>query len=327
MKTLPCLALVAYALGCASLLAAVPASPPARESAELAAQYEAVSRPQFIQGKKLVSLLSIETGDSVLDLGCGTGKLAEYVAKLVGPKGRVIGLDPSPERIAIAKKREAGRLSFQVAGSDDLSSFPSGSFDRIYLNYVFHWIDKKADTLWQIARILKPGGRVGLSTGAKDQPSRIQKLIRESVREALGELPPGLFLSPFRISAQELRTLAEQVGLRIIDLQILPFSDYAKDPDDVVAFLDASSSGKFLTGVGEEERRRIIALFKRKLAHLQTPRGIEMEHPAIFLIAEKPKERSAGTTDGRSNDQPSSARHSSSHPRSCRTVCGVSSPM
>ncbi|QSR84552.1 class I SAM-dependent methyltransferase [Methylacidimicrobium sp. B4] len=289
MKALACWLPIAYALGCAGALTAVPAPPPARESAELAAQYEAVSRPQFIQGKKLVSLLSIEAGDSVLDLGCGTGKLAEYVAKLVGPKGRVIGLDPSPERIAIAEKREAGCLSFRVAGSDDLSSFPSGSFDRIYLNYVFHWIDKQAETLRQIDRLLKPGGRVGISTGSKDQPSRLRKLIRESVREALGKVPPGLFLSPFRIRAQELRALAEQAGFRIVALQVLPFSDYVKDPAGVVAFLDASSSGRFLSGVGEEKRARIIAVLQRKLARLQTRRGIKMEHPAIFLVAEKPK--------------------------------------
>ncbi|MGD9895563.1 MAG: class I SAM-dependent methyltransferase [Candidatus Methylacidiphilaceae bacterium] len=280
-----CLTLLALReAGFSRLFAASAAS---RDTPELAAQYEAVSRPQFIQGRKLVSLLSIQPGDSVLDIGCGTGRLAQYVAKLVGPQGKVLGIDPSPHRIAIAKRREEAGLSFEVAGSDDLSSFSSDSYDRVYLNYVFHWIEKKEETLRQIHRILKPGGRIGISTGYKNQPSRVRELIKDSIREVLGEVPPGVFLSPFRIGRRELQDLAGQAGFRIVDFQVLPFADYAKDPDEVVTFLFASSSGRFLSGLPEENRERIIAALKGKLGKLRTERGIEMEHPAMFLVGEK----------------------------------------
>jgi ubiquinone/menaquinone biosynthesis C-methylase UbiE len=289
MNLLPALLSLACFAGGLSSLGAAPAIPPPRESAELAARYEAVSTPQFIQGQKLISLLSIEPGDSVLDLGCGTGRLAQHVANIVGPQGKVLGIDPSFQRIAIAKRREAAGLSFQVAGSDDLASFASGSFDRVYLNYVFHWIDKKEETLRQIYRILKPGGRIGISTGSKNQPSRVRELIRASIREVLGKVPPDLFVSPFRMSQEELRTLAEQAGFRIVDFQILPFSDYAKDPEEVIAFLSASSSGRFLSGVGEERRERILSVLKEKLSTLQTERGIAMDHPALLLVGEKPR--------------------------------------
>ncbi|WP_196799574.1 methyltransferase domain-containing protein [Verrucomicrobium sp. 3C] len=289
MNLLPALLSLAWALACPSPLGAAPAVPPPRESAELAARYEAVSTPQFIQGQKLISLLSIEPGDSVLDLGCGTGRLTEQVAKLVGPQGKVVGIDPSVHRIAIAKQREAAGLSFQVAGSDDLASFASGSFDRVYLNYVFHWIDKKEETLRQIYRILKPGGRIGISTGRKDQPSQVRELIRDSIREVLGKVPPDLFVSAFHLTPRELRSLAEQAGFRIVDFQILPFSDYAKDPEDVIAFLSASSSGRFLSGVGEDRRERILSVLKQKLSKIQTNRGIVMEHPAMLLVGEKPR--------------------------------------
>ncbi|WP_202213461.1 class I SAM-dependent methyltransferase [Methylacidimicrobium sp. AP8] len=289
MKTFPIGVLLLSAMVGRSLFGASPAPSPAQEPAERAARYEAVSTPQFVQGKRLVSLLGIRRGDSVLDLGCGTGRLAEYVARTVGPAGKVVGIDPSPQRIAIAQRRRREGLSFAVGGSDDLSSFPDASFDRVYLNYVFHWIENKAETLRQIHRILKPGGRLGISTGYRDRPSRIRSLIRESVREALGEVPPDLFLSPFRLSARDLRSLAERAGFRVVRLQILSFRAYAKDPEAVIAFLDASSSGRFLSGVGEQERSRILAVLRRKLAKIRTARGIEMEHPAIFLVAEKPR--------------------------------------
>jgi arsenite methyltransferase len=58
-------------------------------SREVAATYEEVSIRQFEHGKQLISALNISNGERVLDIGAGTGRLAAYVAKIVGPSGRV----------------------------------------------------------------------------------------------------------------------------------------------------------------------------------------------------------------------------------------------
>ena len=53
-----------------------------------------------------------KVGDVILDLGCGTGELSSYLAELVGPEGKVIGVDPDKERIQLAKETQSNRKSF-----------------------------------------------------------------------------------------------------------------------------------------------------------------------------------------------------------------------
>jgi SAM-dependent methyltransferase len=80
-----------------------------RDTPELAATYEEVSIRQFENGKQLVSALNISSGERVLDIGAGTGRLAAYVAKIVGPSGCVVGIDPLPLRIKIAQSKAIGK--------------------------------------------------------------------------------------------------------------------------------------------------------------------------------------------------------------------------
>jgi len=58
---------------------------------------------QFEHGKQLLAALDIRPGQKVLDIGTGTGRLAIYVAGLIGPSGRVVGIDPLPTRIESAR--------------------------------------------------------------------------------------------------------------------------------------------------------------------------------------------------------------------------------
>ena len=84
-------------------------------------------------------------GDVILDLNCGTGELSALLAKLVGPEGKVVGVDPDRERILLAKEShsEISNLSF-LEGND--SNFPGNgveTYDIIFCHMVLHWIKNK----------------------------------------------------------------------------------------------------------------------------------------------------------------------------------------
>ena len=92
-----------------------------QDSDELARDYERLSLDrQFQSGKLLIRKLVIVPGERVLDVGCGTGLLAQHIADLVGPTGSVLGVDPLPLRIELAQAKARPNLQFKVADAYDL---------------------------------------------------------------------------------------------------------------------------------------------------------------------------------------------------------------
>jgi ubiquinone/menaquinone biosynthesis C-methylase UbiE len=112
----------------------------------------------------IADLAQLQRGETVLDVGCGSGTLALVAKKGVGRAGRVVGIDPSREMIARARRkaRKAGlSIDFQLGVIEQLT-FPDQSFDVMLCTWMIHHVpdDLKRQGLLEIARVLKPGGRL-----------------------------------------------------------------------------------------------------------------------------------------------------------------------
>jgi SAM-dependent methyltransferase len=128
------------------------------------------------------SLGAIKEGDAVLDIGCGAGIDLIFAAKIVGPSGRVVGVEMVTEMLDRGKRniKTMGleNVTF-VEGSAEKLDFPDDSFDVVISNGVFNLIPNKESALSEVFRLLKPGGRFMIAdqvlVGAlqKDLTSRI----------------------------------------------------------------------------------------------------------------------------------------------------------
>jgi arsenite methyltransferase len=109
------------------------------------------------------SLGALETGEGVLDVGSGAGTDTLIAAQMVGPQGRVTGIDMTPQMLATAR-RAAGEMGldnveFLEAEAEQLP-FPDESFDVIISNGVIDLIPDKDAVFAEFFRVLKPGGRI-----------------------------------------------------------------------------------------------------------------------------------------------------------------------
>jgi len=108
------------------------------------------------------SLGPIHNGDAVLDIGCGAGVDSLVAAAMVGPEGRVVGVDLTPEMLERARANlrmtSHENVSFREASAEDLP-FQDMSFDAVISNGVFNLIPDKGRALKEIFRVLKPRGR------------------------------------------------------------------------------------------------------------------------------------------------------------------------
>jgi ubiquinone/menaquinone biosynthesis C-methylase UbiE len=114
--------------------------------------------------QKTADLARIQSGEKMLDVGCGTGTLAMEVARRVGATGHVFGIDPGEQQIARARSKAARRnlsIEFRIGVIEHLD-FPDQTFDVVLSTIMMHHLSDtlKRQGLAEIARVLKPGGRL-----------------------------------------------------------------------------------------------------------------------------------------------------------------------
>ena len=156
------------------------------------ALYDAEQRGQLPETAALASLgcgnptvvADLREGETVLDLGSGGGIDVILSARRVGPGGKAFGLDMTDEMLALARRNaaEAGvPNAIFLKGMIEAVPLPADSVDVVISNCVINLSTDKAAVLTEIARVLKPGGRVGVSdVVAEDRLTPEQRAERGS---------------------------------------------------------------------------------------------------------------------------------------------------
>lgn len=164
------------------------------------------------------------TGRTVLDLGCGTGRDAYLLSRMVGETGRVIGIDMTPEQLIIARAHQdwhaqrygyaQSNVEFREGFIEDLASagIADASIDVVVSNCVLNLSPEKSRVFAEIFRVLKPGGELYFSDVFADR--RIPDTLRRDP-VLLGECLGGaLYTEDFRrmlgaLGCADVRTVSQ----------------------------------------------------------------------------------------------------------------------
>ncbi|MGB8644232.1 MAG: methyltransferase domain-containing protein [Anaerolineae bacterium] len=169
--------------------------------------------------QRTANLAHIQPGDQVLDVGCGTGTLALEIAQRVGGAGRVSGIDPGTAQIARARSKAARRnlpVDFQLGVIEHLT-YPDQTFDAVVSSLMMHHLpdDLKRQGLAEIARVLKPGGRLVIAD------------FKRPAERANGPAHPGAG----EHGAQDLPSLMQAAGFVEVRTEEMPLPRFAGLPD------------------------------------------------------------------------------------------------
>lgn len=272
-------------------------------SVELASAYDELSDPQFTHGKQLVALVGIARDDRVLDIGCGTGRLAAFAVERVGAGGRIVGIDPAPPRIQVAQQHRDSRLEFRSGEATDLARFPDASFDVAYMNSVLNWIGDRPKALGEAYRVLKPRGRLGIGTTVRDRPNQLRtlerrawKAVRSGGESSTAEESPRLSDergSRRASTAAEIRTMLEGAGFVPRVFEVRSFISVFRDVAQIIDFLQATTYGQFAPGASEADyaafRNAMEALLASEYAERVSDEGISLERYVLLAVADKPR--------------------------------------
>lgn len=257
------------------------------DSPELAETYDRLSDMQFGGGKRLVERMAIKAGDRVLDVGCGTGRLAGWIAGIAGADA-VVGIDPLPDRVQVARAKIPG-VRFEVGTAEDLCAFGDASFDAVCMSAVFHWIGDKPKALREARRVLKPGGRLGLTTPPKEL--RGANTTAQLVGPILGEKytrkfnPEGFGIAQSGCTVTELINLLVEAQLHVLELHVMRRTHVFAHGKDAVDFMQSSSFGNFARLVADDARDDFLADVAAAFEARKGPDGVTMEDYGLLLVA------------------------------------------
>jgi demethylmenaquinone methyltransferase/2-methoxy-6-polyprenyl-1,4-benzoquinol methylase len=135
--------------------------------------------------RRVLAHAGLRPGMRVLDAATGTGLVAREALKLIGPEGRLTGLDPSPAMLAAARKALAIET---VEGYAEAIPLPGSEFDFLSMGYALRHVADLQATFREFLRVLKPGGTVCILEIGKPE----NRLLRALLRFHLLRLVPAL---------------------------------------------------------------------------------------------------------------------------------------
>ncbi|WP_438646635.1 class I SAM-dependent methyltransferase [Robertmurraya kyonggiensis] len=208
-------------------------------------------------GQNLIELLEPKSGERILDLGCGTGDLAN---QLFENGVNVVGVDNSVNMVELAKNKYP-QIKFIALDAKNLAF--DGEFDAVFSNATLHWVKQPIQALQGIYHSLKPGGRFVAEFGGKGNVQTISNEIVMQI-EAAGFKFKEEHFPWFYPSISEYSTLMEEVGFRVTFAQHFDRPTPLNGDEGLRNWIQMFGRQLF-TGVPEESRAHLITKIENKL--------------------------------------------------------------
>lgn len=251
--------------------------------------YERVFVPAMMGwAAQVIALAQPQPEDHVLDVACGTGALTRNVANLVGQRGRIVGLDISPEMLTIARTMPLDNSQSAPVewyeGDAHALPFDDETFDIVFSAFGFMFFSDRIAVLKEMGRVLKPAGRLALSVWGPINKSPGQVALKESWERHFG-LEAGTGFSRMHVlSDPELvRTLLDEAGFSHVLVEPTMGVVRHRSPESMVRSVGAM----FGTQADEQTRTKLIQEVSEALSSFVGSEGLVYPIEAILASARK----------------------------------------
>lgn len=191
-----------------------------------AEDYSRHSSVQQNWARELLSKLDLRGHESVLDIGCGDGRITAEIAEQV-PDGEVLGIDSSADMLVLARKKFSWsthpNLSFQQRDAGALTC--EAEFDLIFSSAALHWVQNHGPVLTGISRAVRLGGRIFLQMAGQGNAASFLAILDKLIRTEEWRQYFIDFTFPYRFYGPEMyRLQLKEAGLHPVRVELLPES-------------------------------------------------------------------------------------------------------
>lgn len=206
-------------------------------------------------GAALVELLAPQTGERILDLGCGAGQLTREIAQ---SGAYVLGIDSAPAMIAQARINYP-HLHFLLVNATEYRDWEP--FDAVFSNAALHWMKPPEPVVSTIVHALKPGGRFVAEMGGRGNIDRVLGALRAE----LGDGPVARRNPWYFPSIGEYASILEEHGLNVEDAMLFPRPTRLEGEHGLRDWLEMFA-GVFLEGLAAAGRDALFEGMESRLA-------------------------------------------------------------
>ncbi|CAL9356016.1 2-methoxy-6-polyprenyl-1,4-benzoquinol methylase, mitochondrial [Actinosynnema sp. ALI-1.44] len=241
--------------------------------------------------ERLLDAARIDPADRVLDIGCGTGKSSRDAARRAA-RGHVLGVDLSSKMIAVARRRAeregVANVAFEQADAQ-VHPFPEAAFDVVISRHGVMFFGDPDKAFANIARALRPGGRMALLTWQPLARNEFASTFRTLFADGkpLPEPPAGA-PHPFSLSDPD-RVRALLTGAGLTDVELHAVSEpvwLGDDVADALAFITARQAAQ-LAELDEAARARVVEAAREDMARHCDEHGVRYASAAWIVQATK----------------------------------------
>lgn len=235
-----------------------------------------------VHARGLVQKAQIHEGARVLDVATGTGKVALEAARVVGPKGRVVGVDLSEGMLAQARaKAFALSVEFRQMDAEKLD-FDDAAFDVALCGFGVFFLPDMVRGIREVYRVLRPGGRLAFSTWTRQsfEPMR-EMTLTYLERYGISRLPPPPEPWMECREPEHLLTLLEKGGFQERQVALEP-AGYFIEPEDWWTFMWGSGTRRMLSQLAPEALERFRKDILEQVKSVQNERGIWLNAAALI---------------------------------------------
>lgn len=208
-------------------------------------------------GEDLIEILNPKPGEEILDLGCGTGDLAD---KISGKGAHVTGIDSSKEMIEAARQKFPS-IDFEIQSAASFSF--NKKFDAVFSNAALHWISEKEKVVKQVYECLKPGGRFVAELGGKGNVGKIIDALK-GVLARHGFIKQSQIQTWYFPSLSEYASLLEANGFRVIFASHFDRETELKDSHGIINWLRMFGRS-YLENIPDNEVSQILKEVEQQL--------------------------------------------------------------
>lgn len=249
----------------------------------LAADYDATGPGCFAYfGRRLVDELGIEPGQHVLDVASGRGAVLFPATERAGPTGTVVGIDLADGMVRATNEDATRRgLSARVRVMDaEQLDFPDATFDRVLCGFGLMFFPHLDKALAEFQRVLRPGGRIGVSTWQVSQADDLRVVMDDLGLGGPGE--PGWITDPDALAA-----LLMQAGFS--DVRVMADATVFRYADLEQYWQNARSTGlrRRLDALDDGETERVRAALAERVGPDLRSDGVYREATALLALARR----------------------------------------